>query len=177
MDLLLKCDYCSVEFTRCRGEFNRSQKRGCKSFCSASCASRYGIKINHRPKGNPTTLRANNRLDEYSMFRVFMNIAMKNHRNVGIECTITLEELKKQWEIQEGICPYTGWKLLSPKNTGHKRTVHPQNASLDRIDSSKGYVVGNIQYVSLIAQYGKNIFKEEDLLNFCNDVTNYRRTI
>ena len=43
-------------------------------------------------------------------------------------------------------------------------------ASVDRIDSSKGYIKGNIQFVSLVAQYAKNMWDEKELYNFCEAV-------
>jgi len=42
----------------------------------------------------------------------------------------------------------------------------PNRASLDRIDSSKGYVKGNIQFVSLIVQYAKNEWCDFVLMDF-----------
>jgi hypothetical protein len=44
---------------------------------------------------------------------------------------------------------------------------HPQLASLDRIDSSKGYIKGNIQFVSVIANYAKNEMTHDEMLYFC----------
>jgi hypothetical protein len=41
---------------------------------------------------------------------------------------------------------------------------------LDRIDSSKGYIFGNVQFVSLMANYAKRDFLEEELLRFCEAV-------
>ncbi|MEO1764581.1 MAG: hypothetical protein AAFR83_22070, partial [Cyanobacteria bacterium J06629_18] len=48
--------------------------------------------------------------------------------------------------------------------------LHPKTASLDRIDSCKGYVFGNVQFVSLMANYAKRDFLEEELLRFCEAV-------
>jgi hypothetical protein len=46
----------------------------------------------------------------------------------------------------------------------------PDRASLDRIDSSKGYVNGNIQFVSYMAQIAKNEFSDGELRSFCEAV-------
>jgi len=56
------------------------------------------------------------------------------------------------------------------KKKGLKKT--PDRASLDRIDSSKGYVKGNIQFVSLIAQYAKNDWNGDVIFEFANAVKN-----
>lgn len=86
---------------------------------------------------------------------------------------ITLQDLKDQWEKQGGKCPYTGWDMKfdgCTKRKGLRRT--PDRASLDRIDSSKGYIKGNIQFVSLIAQYAKNDWNDDVILEFANAVKN-----
>ena len=40
-------------------------------------------------------------------------------------------------------------------------------ASLDRIDSSKGYIPGNIQFISAICNYAKNDLSHEEMIVFC----------
>jgi hypothetical protein len=45
---------------------------------------------------------------------------------------------------------------------------------LDRIDPHGGYVPGNVQFVSVIANLGKRDFKQEELLEFCQAVAEYR---
>ena len=60
------------------------------------------------------------------------------------EITISLEDLVKLWKQQDGKCAYTGESLtLVSKDTAWATS----SASLDRIDSSKGYIQGNIQWV------------------------------
>ena len=67
---------------------------------------------------------------------------------------LTLEDIKNQWDEQNGICPYTNFnlKLYKPKET----CEYHLRASLDRIDSSKGYVKGNIEFISLPINYLKS---------------------
>ena len=52
---------------------------------------------------------------------------------------------------------------------GFKSTA-PDQASLDRIDNSKGYVKGNVRFVALIYNYARNGFDDEAVLAFCNAV-------
>lgn len=102
-----------------------------------------------------------NKQDDLSQFRTHLRRAKKRARKKGIKFSITAEDLKYIYEKQQGICPYTGWQFSS------KRERRP---SLDRIDPSKGYVPGNVQFVSLIAQFAKGDFSEETLIRFCEDV-------
>jgi hypothetical protein len=106
-----------------------------------------------------------------------LRLAKRHARERGNqECTITLADLKRQWDKQAGVCPYTGWELENPLTSKwRKLDSHPARASLDRVDSSLGYTPNNIQFVAVIANYAKNSFGEEALLNFCLAVTRYRQ--
>lgn len=44
---------------------------------------------------------------------------------------------------------------------------NPFNLSLDRIDSSNGYTLGNIRICWLIENYCKNSFTDDDVIEFC----------
>lgn len=171
----LKCDVCSTEFERHRSEVERNKKLGRGVFCSLRCA---GVK---NAKSLPPSAKgvvppqfvgkSGNRRDELSPFR--RHLACMRQR--GRECSVTLEELKAQWDNQQGVCPFTGWLLDNPAtSTPEKFTFHPRRASVDRKDSSKGYTKDNIQFVALIAQFAKNSFTEEELLEFCGRVAEYR---
>lgn len=48
-----------------------------------------------------------------------------------------------------------------------------KKASLDRIDSSKGYVEGNVQWVTYQANVSKHIMSMEELYIFCRKVLNH----
>jgi hypothetical protein len=85
---------------------------------------------------------------------------------------LTLNHLKEVWDRQAGICPYTGWNLILPasKIGFGEFSKSPKRASLDRIDSAKGYEIGNVQFVSIIANYAKNTFTHEEMVEFCKAV-------
>lgn len=72
-------------------------------------------------------------------------ISTINHRaeSRGMEISLTPEYLDELWEKQEGRCKFSGLRLIPPLNH------HGSNftGSLDRIDSSKGYTEGNVQWV------------------------------
>ena len=91
-------------------------------------------------------------------------------RNINFDITV-----KEAWDIfikQNRKCAYTG-KFLTfyPK---YKRGAE-QTASLDRIDSSKGYTVDNVQWVHKITQRMKWHLGEEEFLEFCELIVNYRK--
>ena len=45
--------------------------------------------------------------------------------------------------------------------------------SIDRIDSTKGYVKGNVKIISLRANMMKNDANLQELQKFCNNILNY----
>lgn len=160
----LICDYCGKKFERRKAEVNRSKRLDRKQYCSRKCQG--CVACSHLSKnGNTNNLQANNRKDQYSPFRWHLRNAKRRR-----ECTITLEDLKEQWDKQKGICPYTGWRLKNAPTMNERLDHTPNRASLDRIDSSKGYIPGNIQFISLMAQYAKNGWGDEELINFCEAV-------
>lgn len=60
----------------------------------------------------------------------------------NIEFNISLTEFTKLFEIQKGKCYYTNTVLECSVGTGYKRNAF----SIDRVDSSKGYVKGNVVF-------------------------------
>lgn len=167
MYIQLTCETCGKEFKRRKAEVNRSKKLGRRNYCSLQCVG----KDNHTHlPANPENLIPDNKADDLSPFRFFMKILRNCKRKPFF---ITVEDLKKQWEKQNGKCPYTGWKLKTPKNTRESLPRTPDRASLDRIDSSKPYTKDNIQFVSLMAQYAKNTWDDQELKDFCEAVVNF----
>ena len=72
---------------------------------------------------------------------------------------ITIETLMIMWDAQDGRCALT-----------KKKMTHRFNClfalSIDRIDSNKGYVEGNVQLVCQGVNYAKNKFTNEEFLSF-----------
>lgn len=164
------CAHCGKEFDRYTSEVKRSEKLGRKHYCSRACcgADNNDHLLRTDAFGN---LDASNRLDEFSPFRRHLKQArMHASKRRTKECSITLEHLKEQWEKQQGQCPYTGWKLENLPSSGSRSELHPARASLDRIDSSRGYTPDNIQFVAYMANCAKNEFPEEKLFEFCQAV-------
>ena len=96
----------------------------------------------------------------------------KNSKKRFKDFNLTLEYLKQLWEEQKGICPYTGIQLcLAEYKANHNDPIY--TASLDRIDSSKGYTIGNVQFISTAINYMKNTMSHEETINLCNIIAKH----
>ena len=80
-------------------------------------------------------------------------IKSASYRN-KFEVAITDSYLREMWENQKGQCAYTKLPLLATANQFN-------TVSLDRVDSSKGYVVGNVQLVCAAINKMKQDYSEE----------------
>ena len=70
--------------------------------------------------------------------------------------------MKQIWDKQNGICPYLNIKLvLSGYSKIEKNPIY--SASIDRIDSTKGYTKDNIQWVSRSMNLMKNTMTSEQV--------------
>lgn len=83
--------------------------------------------------------------------------AQAEHRSIHVY--ITPNDLENLWNKQHGKCAITGDSLESV-----------YKASLDRIDSSKPYEMGNIQWVTKQANLSKHKMTMNELIAFCEKV-------
>jgi hypothetical protein len=89
-------------------------------------------------------------------------------KNRKKEIDIDWQYLEEIWNQQSGLCAYSGEPLVVQAN-------FPNTVSLDRIDSSKGYLRGNVQLVCAAVNRMKQEFSEEMFLDYCEKITNNRR--
>lgn len=93
-----------------------------------------------------------------------------NAEKRNIPFNVTAEYLWSVYLKQNKKCPYTAIELnLYPENGNHRT---PVNASLDRIDSKKGYIEDNLQWVYKPINVFKNSMSKESFINMCKLVSN-----
>lgn len=165
----LVCSSCGDPFEKKQNEYDRQVRKGrTEFFCSLSCHGRKHNEV-HPQKGDLARLKGGRQKDDLSPFRWFM-LRIKNRPEKG-PTDLTVEHLKALWEQQQGVCPLTGWPLRLPVGVvGWGSKSSPECASLDRIDNSKGYVIGNVRFVAVIANYARSDFSDADVVRFARAV-------
>lgn len=89
----------------------------------------------------------------------------------NLKFNVSIEDLWELFQEQEGRCYYTGDSLtLSTRNNKGGMT-----ASLDRLDSSKGYIKGNLVWCHKDVNIMKMDKSEEQFYELCQKVINYKR--
>ena len=137
-----KCAVCGTPLTYPEDEAIRAAHVARVRFCSGKCQMR-----SHRAR-----FPYDNRMRHWK----------SSAKDRGLEFTIVAEDLT--WPDK---CPYLDVELDYGGQGGDK---HDATASLDRIDSSKGYVPGNVQIISNLANRMKNDASSEDLVKFAKNV-------
>lgn len=99
-----------------------------------------------------------------SSFKTIKGVVFANYRagaeKRGLRFDITPEEMYFMWEAQGKVCALSGAPINWKNGT----------ASVDRIDSSKGYTVSNIQIVHKDINLMKRDFDEEYFVDLCKKV-------
>ena len=109
-------------------------------------------------KNNPDKVREiQKRHRAKSVHKRLLDRAKLRARNMVIDFDLTLEDI-----VIPHYCPYLNI-TLDHRSKGHE-------PSLDRINSKKGYVKGNIMVVSTLANRMKNVATGQQLITFAKNV-------
>jgi hypothetical protein len=153
-----------------------SHKRKNAKFCSLSCSSKYNrllilqkdVPLNYKRCGKCKNIKSaydfrknknaafglsyfckkcdNQRVYTRDKRKVLLNSAKKRAKDNNLEFNITIDDI-----FLPEKCPILGLEL-----TFNLEKVEDNSYSIDRIDSSKGYIKGNIQIISFKANTIKN---------------------
>lgn len=171
------CDNCGKEFLRAETEVKRILAKGRHMYCSKKCTCEGLSKVRKELPYKPASEKmlehlkhiCGNQRDEYTPFRYTYRCVKRRFKEVDI----TMDDLKAVWETQKGICPYTGFKLILPESSNVNEIDFFHRASLDRIDSSLGYVKGNIQFISTPINLMKSTKTDSEVKKFLKEISSY----
>lgn len=83
----------------------------------------------------------------------------------NLEFNITKEDIYNLWVKQNGKCALSGLDIKIERN--YKKMKEGMTASLDRIDSTKGYTLDNIQWIHKHLNKMKMNFDNEYFIEMC----------
>lgn len=112
--------------------------------------------------------------EPFSYFITEAKINCRNRKHANIPFDIDVKFLSELWDAQNGRCAISNIPMkYHAKGMGRKSL---DSASLDRIDSDKGYTKDNVQFVAMAINLAKNIHSNEDMRSFLDKVVdNYEK--
>lgn len=165
------CDNCGVIFEKPLSELNRNKKLGRMNFCTRSCVGKNNTKnFGERLNNYNISKHSNNIRDKYTGLRALLRRIKNKYHDYDVD----LEYLKELWDYQKN-CVYTGVELQLPKWKGINDPLY--TASIDRIESDKGYIKGNIQFISITSNHAKNSMTHEQMIKFCDLIITNKKPI
>lgn len=85
----------------------------------------------------------------------------------GLIWELTKQQVEEKYYEQNGLCALSGI-VMNPN------TNSPYTPSIDRIDSQKGYIKGNFQFLCSMVNMMKNKFNEKEFLEMCRRIAEYK---
>lgn len=142
--------------TRC-GEAYKVSPRGHHKarYCGDTC----------RKAARRKTVEKHKRQSVEVFLKTLLTGSRQRAKKKGIEHTLTYEDIEELLSTQGRRCVFT--KI--PFETDRRDAVggkNPWSPSLDRVDSRKGYVKGNVQLTSLMYNMCKHTFTDDDVRTF-----------
>jgi len=89
----------------------------------------------------------------------------------NLEFQITIEEIWQLFLKQNRKCALSGIKLQFAQT---RKTYNQTTASLDRIDSTKGYAINNVQWVHKKINQIKMNMDQSEFIDWCQKITTYQ---
>lgn len=144
-------------------------KRNAHWFCRCECGLEKTVKAQYLLSGdsnscvNCCNIRASHQ-DEISP--AIWGYVVSRAKRKCYELTITRDFAWGLFIEQNRKCALTGMELYIPVNAS-EYLERKGTASLDRINSDEGYVVGNVQWVHKDVNRMKNIYSQDYFLHIC----------
>lgn len=176
----LICRNCGQPFQISKKEHTRQVKNGRIKddfFCCISCASKWNnahLTMDQKKKSGE---RLQNWCKENGFhnakkgkFTYYLNKMRSRSRRKNVyNWDLDEEYLNQIWNSQNGKCALTNIPIII-RNYDYSGRVKPNTASLDRIDSSLGYIKGNVQFVAYSINVAKSDFDNQEFIAFLREV-------
>ena len=142
--------------------------------CKCSCGIEKEVELSKRKSGKTLKcIKCTSRKYVGKISGYFFAKIRCDAKRRGIDFQLTKEYMWDLYLKQNGECKLTGWKIdFADGNWKHQHGE--TSASLDRIDSSNGYVEGNVQWLHKDVNFLKQRFSQEYVIKICKAITENR---
>lgn len=96
----------------------------------------------------------------------WFNMKRKGGLGRGYDWDLEPEDILKLYKDQEGRCALTGWPI------GWAERGLASTVSIDRIDSSEGYLLDNVQLLHKDVNMAKQQYSQDYFISMCEAVAN-----
>lgn len=103
----------------------------------------------------------------YDMVAAMLGNARKRAKERGYEFDLDKEFILGMRDRQDNKCALTGWSLDWDHTKSGKRKCPFNRASIDRIDSQKGYTRDNVQLLADMVNRVKSAYSQEQFVEMC----------
>lgn len=151
-------------------EVSKNKNGHIKYLCECECGNTCEVFGTHLRSNKIVSCKCKNRIDGVSSdmwYNIIKSGVKTRAKRSRLEVNITKEYVNELYKNQNGKCKLSGIEITLPK-TWRDRTY---SASLDRIDSEKGYIIGNVQWVHKHINVMKNTFPEEMFIFLCKKIS------
>jgi hypothetical protein len=158
------CTICKLEKSLDRFAVDKRIKSGLASKCKECENNRVKTYKQVYPKTRDEEKSIRQHRVLYTLVRRCKDNASGRHNRKIIrvmDFDLTIADLQWLWQKQGGLCYYTGLALAY-----NSCNNNPYNASVDRLDSDRGYTPDNIVLCCKNINYMKNSLTVEDFMNF-----------
>ena len=128
--------------------------------CAAEQSKKYRIE---NPQKNAEKHRKYFQANFKNWLRVVLISIRASSKRKKLEFTIDLNNVLHVFQKQNKLCALTGIPLTHI-------TKDLRSASIDRIDSNKGYIIGNVQIVCKAINLAKNTHSNQEMIDFINEI-------
>lgn len=143
------------------------------ALCRCDCGKELKLRIDSLVDKNTTSCGCKKINSQYKGYKdlsgAYWNKVKNGAKDRNIEFNITIEYAWKLFEKQNKKCALTGRDISLYRQTSIDWSTH--TASIDRIDSKKGYIEGNIQWVHKDVNRMKWSLTLEEFIKICHEVT------
>lgn len=168
--------YGLLEIQRKYTRYSKGGNAIVRCVCKCECGNIIEADFKHLKAGNIKTCKCQKKLlgKKHALWRGYGDIPLTYFNNIknksvirNICFDVTIEDFWNQYVKQNGLCALTKTPIDFIYTSNKYRDF---SASLDRIDSSKGYLIDNIQWVHKKINMMKGSLQDQEFIEWCSKV-------